>query len=315
MRGLLRALLTYTWLYLISGISYADTPPVIAQEQDGSPKGLVTTLKFPNGSLSKSGTAYTLGLLDWIVTGTLTGAQVTTTAGDLPQIQFITAQASDTRYTIGVNTDGGNDDDDNLEVVEGLALGTNVRLKLDTSGNLGIGTNPTSSKIAVGGVIESTTGGVKYPDGVTQTVALTAAPGVSRSGTVVSLTTSTDTMVLGTVASPSEKVEIGGNLKATEVIAGFSDDPQTDYSPQQINDTKYSAGTNSDGGNDDDDVFEIREGVTAGTTPRISIDTSGEITLHSVSGDGSGKAICIKADGKLGTCSDAVGGSGTCTCA
>jgi hypothetical protein len=41
----------------------------------------------------------------------------------------------------------------------------------------------------------------------------------------------------------------------------------------------------------------------------------GEAKFSGVSGDGTGKAVCIKADGNLGTCSDAVGAGGTCTCA
>lgn len=39
-----------------------------------------------------------------------------------------------------------------------------------------------------------------------------------------------------------------------------------------------------------------------------------ELEVDGISGDGSGKAVCIKADGYLGTCSDAVGAGGTCTC-
>ena len=38
----------------------------------------------------------------------------------------------------------------------------------------------------------------------------------------------------------------------------------------------------------------------------------GEVNITSVTG--SGKAVCVKADGNLGVCSDAVGAGGTCTC-
>jgi hypothetical protein len=44
-----------------------------------------------------------------------------------------------------------------------------------TNGSVGIGTNIPSAKLAVAGVIESTTGGIEFPDGTTQT---TAAQGI-----------------------------------------------------------------------------------------------------------------------------------------
>ncbi len=47
---------------------------------------------------------------------------------------------------------------------------------------------------------------------------------------------------------------------------------------------------------------------------RMSIDKDGEVNMASVSGDGTGKAVCVKADGNLGTCTDAPNGSGVCTC-
>jgi hypothetical protein len=44
-------------------------------------------------------------------------------------------------------------------------------LNITTSGNVGIGTASPAQKLSVVGVIESTTGGVKFPDGTTQTSA------------------------------------------------------------------------------------------------------------------------------------------------
>ena len=44
-------------------------------------------------------------------------------------------------------------------------------VEYDADGNVPIGTAGTGSKVAVGGVIESTSGGVKFPDGSTQTSA------------------------------------------------------------------------------------------------------------------------------------------------
>jgi hypothetical protein len=44
-------------------------------------------------------------------------------------------------------------------------------LNITTSGNVGIGTSSPAQKLSVAGTIESTTGGVKFPDGTTQTSA------------------------------------------------------------------------------------------------------------------------------------------------
>ncbi|MFL6467436.1 MAG: hypothetical protein ACJ72Z_05715 [Pyrinomonadaceae bacterium] len=44
-------------------------------------------------------------------------------------------------------------------------------VEYDDAGNVPIGTSGTGSKLAVGGVIESTTGGIKFPDGSMQTKA------------------------------------------------------------------------------------------------------------------------------------------------
>ena len=46
----------------------------------------------------------------------------------------------------------------------------------------------------------------------------------------------------------------------------------------------------------------------------FTADFQQEVTISKISGDGTGKAVCIKADGSLGTCTDAVVGGGTCTC-
>ncbi|OGR94526.1 MAG: hypothetical protein A2V88_05835 [Elusimicrobia bacterium RBG_16_66_12] len=45
-----------------------------------------------------------------------------------------------------------------------------------------------------------------------------------------------------------------------------------------------------------------------------NVRLDGELTVGGINADGSGKAACVKADGNLGTCSDAVGAGGTCTC-
>ena len=66
-----------------------------------------------------------------------------------------------------------------------LAAGTVVGFKMDSvTQNVGIGIVPNTSKLAVAGVIESTTGGVKFPDGTTQTTAATGSGSVTMSDVI-----------------------------------------------------------------------------------------------------------------------------------
>ena len=43
-------------------------------------------------------------------------------------------------------------------------------------------------------------------------------------------------------------------------------------------------------------------------------NNNGEVQIDSISSDGTGKVVCIKGDGNLGTCTDAPDGTGACTC-
>jgi hypothetical protein len=52
----------------------------------------------------------------------------------------------------------------------------------------------------------------------------------------------------------------------------------------------------------------------AASTERFAVTNTGEMSASGISADGSGKVVCIKSDGFLGTCSSVVGAGGTCTC-
>ncbi|MDG0815494.1 tail fiber domain-containing protein [Bdellovibrio svalbardensis] len=53
------------------------------------------------------------------------------------------------------------------------------RMRIDSSGRVGIGTASPGQKLSVAGTIESTSGGIKFPDGTTQTTAASASGATS----------------------------------------------------------------------------------------------------------------------------------------
>ena len=65
-----------------------------------------------------------------------------------------------------------------------------------------------------------------------------------------------------------------------------------------------------------DGVFSVMNGnVGFGTVaPGSTLHVVGEAQISGISGDGSGKVVCIKSNGELGTCSSVVASGGTCTC-
>ena len=70
----------------------------------------------------------------------------------------------------------GDDQDSDTQLTEGqvdVMVENNGFLAPDPAGNVGIGTANPTAKLTVDGTIESISGGVKFPDGTTQTTAAT----------------------------------------------------------------------------------------------------------------------------------------------
>jgi hypothetical protein len=79
---------------------------------------------------------------------------------------------------------------------------------ISNGGNVGIGTTSPGQKLSVAGVIESTTGGVKFPDGTTQTTAASGGSGWSLTG---NSGTTPGTNFLGTTNNVAFEIKVNGS--------------------------------------------------------------------------------------------------------
>lgn len=89
-------------------------------------------------------------------------------------------------------------------------------------GNVGVNTNSPSEPLEVSGMIYSSSGGFRFPDGTVQSsAAASVADGWTDDGGTVRLTTSSDNVGIGT-SSPAEKLDVDGNIHASGTIMSGS---------------------------------------------------------------------------------------------
>ena len=117
----------------------------------------------------------------------------------------------------------------------------------------GIGTTEPASMLTVAGTIETTSGGIKFPDGTIQLTSAVSGEGGSgvwkKAGTVVSLTTSTDSVGIGTT-NPQNKLDVAGGMVIGADYAGVRTAPSNglliqgrtmiNYSSSEINGVEMS---------------------------------------------------------------------------
>lgn len=229
-----------------------------------------------------------------------------------------------------------------------LAVGAGD-LIVSTAANVGIGTATTRAflDIATGGTVTSVGAGDVYIQndlevdgtvymGSCSGAGCPVATGWTDGGTNVYVTTTTDNVGVGTT-TPTALLNVSST--AAQDILRVDDNGSGDTSPFVVlSDGNVGVGTTTASGKlviagsgniglgtlspssllevGTQKVNVLSDGnVGIGTVnPRAKFDLQGEAYISGVGGDGSGKVICIKSDGNLGTCTSVVGVGGDCTC-
>jgi len=133
------------------------------------------------------------------------------------------------------------------------------------TGNVGIGTSSPTEKLQVAGIIHSTIGGFKFPDGTVQTTAATGGGGDDDWGWSSGSGLTGDIYHLGNIgigtASPNSKLDVSGDIKITN--------------PSDSNDYLHISS-----GDSSTSLTYLKDGSTVGS---VSIDWTGRLSAESIS--------------------------------
>lgn len=260
-------------------------------------------------------------------TNVLTVGSLTTATTNTPKVEYFPTQTSDTHYVTGVSGDGGNDDDDAWVISKGSVLGTGNVLSIASTGAITIpGALTVTGHSTLEGVTSSGATG-------TGSIVFGTSPTITTPKIITSLNDTNGNSLIKVTATSSAVNQItvanaASGSGPTISTTGSGTDIDLNLSPKgagnvvitgsgalNINTTSNAFSLGADGSTyfatDGDTNGNLTIGV--GDGDRITVTNAGEVAIGSISSDGTGKIVCIKSDGKLGTCSGAYS-SGVCTC-
>jgi len=121
--------------------------------------------------------------------------------------------------------------------------------QLNIMGNVGIGTNSPSQMLSVAGIIETTNGGVKFPDGTIQTTASTGgASQWTANGSTIYY--NTGNVGIGIPANINYPLVVGGTTRITDNIGSTPDEftiiPETNNNRIRLVGSYFNSGTYPD---------------------------------------------------------------------
>jgi hypothetical protein len=164
-----------------------------------------------------------------------------------------------------------------------------IRLWVLANGNVGIGTTSPGERLTVAGVVHSTSGGFRFPDGTIQTTAATGAiGGWTDDGAIVRLTTAGDNVGIGTATTsakthisntanqPGLRVDSSDGTNAIEVRNTAVSPASMVFRVERVTGNVFAAGSITGGGADVAERIDTTEPLEAGDVVEIDPENPGK---------------------------------------